>query len=84
MLGQDKICCADIFKAIFVLQVPKSKARSCVAVHRAKKAERRSSQGCLDRETRIRFDACVQQATLLKTHARHVQVNTARMDTCVF
>ena len=39
---------------------------------------------CLDRETQIHFHACVQQATLLKTHARHVQVNTASMDKCVF
>ena len=39
---------------------------------------------CLVRETQIRFHACVQQATLLKTHERHVQVNIASMDKCVF
>ena len=48
MLSQDKIGYADIFfKAIFVLQVPKSKARSCVAVHRKRATKSREHHSSL-------------------------------------
>ena len=33
VLNQDKVGCANIFKVIFVHQMPKSEARPCVAVH---------------------------------------------------
>ena len=33
VLSQDKVGCANIFKVIFVHQMPRSEARPCVAVH---------------------------------------------------
>ena len=87
MLSQDKIGYADIFfKAIFVLQVPKSKARSCVAVHRkraTKSREHHSSLGHAWTERRkYTFMLVCNTPTQFKTHARHVHMNAARMDVC--
>ena len=87
MLSQDKIGYADIFfKAIFVLQVPKSKARSCVAFHRkraTKSREHHSSLGHAWTERRkYTFMLVCNTPTQFKTHARHVHMNAARMDVC--
>ena len=87
MLSQDKIGYADIFfKAIFDLQMPKSKARSCVAFHRkraTKSREHHSSLGHAWTERRkYTFMLVCNTPTQFKTHARHVHMNAARMDVC--
>jgi hypothetical protein len=76
VLSQDKIGYANIsVKVIFVLQVTKSKARSSVAVHRAKNGMLLEPGLCLYRKTRASDSMMLVcnglESTHKQTHIRH-------------